>query len=163
MKFSLKGLESARKVRLKIVEWMETFAADSVSAVPHPHGETDAAIISAAEEFTRAMNADLNTPAALASVFTLMHHYYALRMKKAPLYKEDVRQLRDFLETVRKTFGCFEAVSSDLPAEVIALISVREQARLQKDFKESDRLREEIKKCGYEVRDADGKQIVKKL
>lgn len=163
LKFSFEGLESARKVRLKVVEWMETFAADAAHAVPHPEGDTDPAISAALKEFSEAMDADLNTSAALAAVFTLLHHYYAARMKKAPLSTEDARALEEFFAVVKKTFGCFEAVASAVPAEVAALVTEREQARANKDFKESDRLRDEIKKLGYEVRDAEGKQIVKKL
>ncbi len=34
---------------------------------------------------------------------------------------------------------------------------------MNKDFKESDRLRDEIKVLGYEVRDGGGEQTVKKL
>ncbi len=163
LKFSFAGLESARKVRLKVVEWMETFSTESANAVPHPKGASDSVITDAADEFARAMNSDLNTPGALAPVFTLMNHYYAARTKKTPLYKEDVRALEEFLQTVRRTFGCFESVSSDIPAEVTALLTKREQARAAKDFKESDRLRDAIKDLGYEVRDADKKQTVKKL
>lgn len=163
LKFSFEGLESARKVRLKIVEWMETFAADAVSAVPHPKGEADPAIQAARQEFKRAMDSDLNTPGALAPVFTLMNHYYALRTKKVPLFTEDVRELEEFLGIVRTTFGCFESVASAVPAQVQALLAEREQARAAKDFKASDRLRDEIKDLGYEVRDAAGKQTVKKL
>lgn len=163
LKFSFEGLESARKVRLKIVEWMETFAADAAFAVPHPKGVTDPAIESARKEFKDAMDSDLNTPGSLAPVFTLMNHYYALRTKKTPLYKEDVRGLEEFLGIVRTTFGCFESVAAAVPADVTALLAEREQARASKDFKASDRLRDEIKDLGYEVRDAAGKQTVKKL
>lgn len=163
LKFSFEGLESARKVRLKIVEWMETFITNAASAVPHPKGETDPAIESARKEFKDAMDSDLNTPGALAPVFTLMNHYYSLRTQKTPLYKEDVRALEEFLQMVRATFGCFESVASAVPMEVQALLTEREQARAAKDFKASDHLRDEIKKLGWEVRDAEGKQTVKKL
>jgi len=163
LKFSFEGLESARKVRLKIVEWMETFSADAPSAVPHPKGDTDSAILSASEEFRNAMNSDLNTPGALAPVFTLMNHYYSLRTQKAPLYTEDVRALEACIHMVRTTFGCFESVASVVPADVVAIVAARQEARAAKNFKESDHLRDEIKKLGWEVRDVDGKQIVKKL
>jgi cysteinyl-tRNA synthetase len=118
LKFSFEGLESAHKVRLKIIEWMETVAADSEKAVPHPEGGSDPMIAAAMKEFTDAMNMDLNTPGALAPVFTLMNHYYAQRTKKAPLYKEDFRALVSFLEAVRHTFGCFESIATAVPAEM---------------------------------------------
>jgi cysteinyl-tRNA synthetase len=46
---------------------------------------------------------------------------------------------------------------------VQALLIEREKARAAKDFVASDRLRDEIKALGYEVRDAGGKQTVKKF
>lgn len=164
LKFSFDGLESARKVRLKVVEWMETFSADAVHAVPHQESDTDPAIRSALTEFSDAMDADLNTSAALAAVFTLMHHYYAARMNKTPLYKEYALALEEFLMVVRKTFGCFEPEQAhELPPAVQVFVDQRSAARAAKNFAESDRLRDEIQKLGYEVRDAEGKQIVKKL
>lgn len=163
LKFSFDGLESARKVRLKVVEWMEAVTTEAASAVPHPKGDTDSAIVLAQDDFKAAMDSDLNTPGALAAVFTLMNHYYAARTKKTPLYKEDARAFAAFIDTVRRTFGCFESVSETVPAAVQALLTEREKARAAKDFAASDRLRDEIKALGYEVRDAGGKQTVKKL
>lgn len=163
LKFSFAALESSRKVRLKIVEWIEKIVAESATSVPHPHGETDDAITSAIDTFTDAMNADLNTPAALASVFTLMNHEYALREKKIPLYREDVRQLEIFIPLVRRTFGCFEPEQIETPAEVQSLVDARAVARTEKNFTESDRLRDEIKTLGYEVRDNGTEQVLRKF
>jgi len=48
----------------------------------------------------------------------------------------------------------------DLPVKVRALIDERQKARDHKDYKESDRLRDEIKKIGYFVEDIkDGLKI----
>jgi cysteinyl-tRNA synthetase len=163
LKFSFDGLDSAHKVRLKVIEWFQTVEADQASAIPHPKGDSDSAITDATDEFKRAMDSDLNTPGALAPVFTLMHHYYALRMKKTPLYKEDMRGLIEFIAMVRATFGCFEPEETSIPPQVEAILKKRLDARENKDFKASDQLRDEIKALGYEVRDADGKQVVKKL
>ncbi len=163
LKFSFAALESARKVRLKVVEWMETVASDGASAVPHPKGETDPVIAEALGTFTDAMNTDLNTPAALAVVFTLMNHYYAQRTQKSLLTKEDVRELARFIAAVQSTFGCFAPEAAAVPSDVQALVDERALARKNKDFAASDRLRDEIKKHGYEVRDSGGTQTVKKL
>jgi cysteinyl-tRNA synthetase len=54
LKFSFDGLESARKVRLKVVEWMEAVTTESASAVPHPKGDTDSAIQFAQDDFKAA-------------------------------------------------------------------------------------------------------------
>lgn len=163
LKFSFDALDSARKVRLKVVEWMEAVGNDAGSAVPHPKGETDVAISEALKDFTDAMNADLNTPGALAAVFTLMNHYYGLRTRKALLSKEDLRELTSFIAVARETFGCFESELSAVPSDVQSLVDTRALARKNKDFKESDRLRDEVRKLGYEVRDSGGQQTLKKL
>lgn len=163
LKFSFDGLSSVRKVRLKVIEWMETVAYDAADAVPHPKGKTDPAIEDASNTFRDALNSDLNTPGALAAVFTLMNQYYSSRTKKIPFYKEDARPLLDFLDVVRRTFGCFEPEGDSVPANVQSLVDQRSKARKNKEFKESDRLRDEIKKHGYEVRDTGNEQTVRKL
>ena len=163
LKFSFDALESARKVRLKVVEWMETVAADEASAVPHPSGKTDPEIERAAQHFSDAMNSDLNTAGALAGLFTLMNHYYAARSRSSILTKEDIRAILAFIDTVKKTFGCFESETLTLPPDIEQLLASRADARRKKDFQESDRLRDELLKRGYEVRDAGTEQTVKKM
>jgi cysteinyl-tRNA synthetase len=51
----------------------------------------------------------------------------------------------------------------DLPADVKELAEERGKARREKNFKESDRLRDEIEKQGYMVEDTkDGQRVSKK-
>jgi cysteinyl-tRNA synthetase len=46
-------------------------------------------------------------------------------------------------------------IEIEIPAEIQELLTQREQAREQKDFAESDRLRDEIKNRGYGILDTD--------
>lgn len=163
LKFTFDGLDSMRKVRLKVVEWIAVVDAANGQAVPHPKGECDAAYETALTDFTDAMNSDLNTPGALAALFTVMNHWYASRDAKAPLYTEDLRKLQEFIVLARRTFGCFEPEIVTIPVEVQALLDQRAIAKKEKNFKESDRLRDEIKKLGFEIRDGGAEQTVKKL
>jgi hypothetical protein len=49
------------------------------------------------------------------------------------------------------------------PKEVLALADARQQARANKEWAESDRLRDEIAESGWEVRDTpDGQELIKK-
>jgi len=50
----------------------------------------------------------------------------------------------------------------DVPADVQVLVDQRATARTSKDFAGSDRLRAEIERLGYEVRDTGEGQVVKK-
>jgi cysteinyl-tRNA synthetase len=61
-------------------------------------------------------------------------------------------------------FGCFEPKKEEgTPDKIQKLIDERAQARAAKNFSESDRLRDEIAKRGFEVRDTSEGQVVKKL
>ena len=50
----------------------------------------------------------------------------------------------------------------NIPVEVLNLAKDRQQARKQKDWTESDRLRDEIKKLGFEIKDSkEGFELTK--
>ena len=59
-----------------------------------------------------------------------------------------------------RVIGCFEVdavrESAAVPAEVTALAEARAAARKAKDFAESDRLRDELAKLGWAVKDVPG-------
>ncbi len=103
------------------------------------------------EQFLGAINDDLNLPQALAVLFTVL---------KSPLgAPEKLGTILDFdkvlglkLAASRETVSS-EVLLSSLPGEVQALITARQKARKDKSWEESDRLREEIKQCGYLVED----------
>ena len=155
LKFSWKGLEDARKARRRVVEWVGELSANSYQliAISLDSG------LSFTQEFTRAMDSDLNTPAALAAVFDCMTW-----SRSQDLSKEEQSELQSFIRMVQHTFGCFDPEEdSEVPSEVQKLLEERLRARESKDFDASDRLRDEIKALGYEVRDENGGQNVRKI
>ncbi len=111
------------------------------------------------EKFLEALNDDLNTPQALAVLFSVL---------KSDLIKVDLwATILDFDRALGLRLDAAEkAVASelkfeDMPIEVQNLITARQAARENKNWGESDRLREEIKKSGYTVEDApDGYRIL---
>jgi cysteinyl-tRNA synthetase len=147
LKFSWKGLEDAAKARRKVVEWMgeqekEIGESEEIREI----GEFD-------KGFREAMDDDLNTPAALAALFDAMNTTRA-SLKRAP---------REFVELVQKTFGCFAPEAMEVSADVQKLLSDRERARGEKNFAESDRLRVEIEKHGFELKDTkEGQKLIHK-
>ncbi|MDD5055324.1 MAG: cysteine--tRNA ligase [Candidatus Peribacteraceae bacterium] len=161
LKFTFDSLDSARKVRLKIVEWISELRARSSKTVPRPAtGEPPSS--GHLERFTEAMNSDLNTPAALAEIFGAMNAYYAA-CEKGLFFKEDAREFLTFVDLIERTLGCFAPETFIVPANVQALLDERASARATKDFKASDRLRDEIKALGYEVRDEGKEQKVRRM
>lgn len=160
LKFAFEGLDSARKVRLKIVEWISDLRARSLTAVPRP--SPDAASSGFLRRFTEALDSDLNTPAALAEIFGAMNAYYAA-CEKGTFFKEDARAYLTFVDLIERTFGCFAPETLVLPDNIQALLDERAAARATKDFTASDRLRDELKALGYEVRDEGAQQKVRRV
>lgn len=104
-------------------------------------------------KFLEAINDDLNIPQALAVVWDLLKDdSISNRNKKKTLLKFDEILGLD-LELVKK-----EKIK--IPKEVQKLVKKRKQARKEKNWTESDRLREQIKELGFEVEDvADGQKV----
>ena len=57
----------------------------------------------------------------------------------------------------------FQAEAAELPEEVAKLAEARAQARLAKDFRKSDELRDKLNALGWEARDTkDGQKITRR-
>jgi len=96
------------------------------------------------ERFKGALDDDFNTAAALA----VMHEW----------------RDHDLLGRALGVFGLDSLAEADAaPAELVELAEQRVTARVDKDFAEADRLRGEIEKAGWDVRDeADGFRLVRR-
>jgi cysteinyl-tRNA synthetase len=98
------------------------------------------------ERFLDSLAYDFNTPKALAEV--------AEWVREANRSDEQVgaADLREMLGLLGLE-GLLEAEQEAAPPELIELRDAREQARRARDYAEADRLREEIRARGWEVRD----------
>jgi cysteinyl-tRNA synthetase len=101
------------------------------------------------ERFFDALAEDFNTPAALAAVFEWVRE----ANRAEPGTGED--DLREML-SVLALDNLLDVPDADVPAEVVDLAGARELARAARDYAEADRLREEIRAHGWEVRDGPG-------
>ncbi|MBT4937033.1 cysteine--tRNA ligase [Candidatus Peregrinibacteria bacterium] len=126
------------------------------------------------QEFTEAMQDDLNTPKAFAIFLSFIKE---LRRVPQLLNKETLRQaqgnkiqgqynkaiesIMDFLNFASNIFGVdFRPQKIDIPQDIIDLADKRKEARKNKDFAMSDALRDEIKEKGFLVEDkGDGYQL----
>lgn len=106
------------------------------------------------DEFTNAINDDLNTSVALSVMWKTL----------------DAEDLNDSekIELMKKydeVFGLnlLEKSKVEIPAEILALAEKRSSARKAGNWPESDKIRDEILEKGYEIKDvSDGYEIVKK-
>lgn len=104
------------------------------------------------EKFLEALNQDLNMPRALAVVWEMVKSDLPSEKKSAELLEMD--------KVLGLELDKYIGKKIEIPEEVSKLVDQREKARLEKDFKRSDELRNEIKKLGFEVEDsAEGTSV----
>ena len=89
-------------------------------------------------QFSAAINDDLNMPQAIAVLQSLLKSDLLAEMKLATI--------KDF----DRVLG-LDLVSEKLPQEIVELISARDGARAMKDFDTSDQIRKEIEEKAYIV------------
>ena len=108
------------------------------------------------DKFLQAINDDLNTPEALAVVWDSLKNNQI-----------DYKTLLDFDKVLGLNIsaqgGSASGGKTTIPDEVQKLIDQRKKAREEKNWAESDRLRDEVKKLGWEIEDGAGGQEIKKL
>jgi cysteinyl-tRNA synthetase len=107
-----------------------------------------AAVDTAAQEFERAMDDDLNTPQALAAIFTLRRQVLEER-----LGKESARRALEFLERANSVLDVIDFEEQTIDGAVEDLIERRRVAKESKDWPEADRIRDEVAALGIELQD----------
>ena len=116
--------ETMSAAEARAESFRETFRNPSV---PAAEGEW--------ERFAAALDDDFNTPEALA----VMHGWRDHELLRRGLAVFGLESLAD--------------VSEDVPAEVTELAERRRAARASGDYEEGDRLRDEVERAGWELRD----------
>ena len=118
---------------------------------------TDKAVLDDFEKkFEDAINDDLNVPLAIGVLWTMLKlpksvDVYNLALKFDRVFALDFDKVKE------------EKVEIEVPAEVVALAEQRLAARKEKNWAESDRLRNEIAERGFAIKDtATGYEITKK-
>jgi len=96
-------------------------------------------------------------PEAMAVVWNLMRSNLGMSVKIATLLNFD-----DVLGLDLKELYSGEIIEEKIPEEILKLTEERKRAREEKNWAESDRLREEIRKKGYVVEDLEKSYKIKR-
>lgn len=108
------------------------------------------------QKFVTYLNDDLDTPGALTVLWDLL--------KDEKVSDADKRAtVLDFDKVLGLGFKDLKRGKTEkIPEEILKLVEEREQARRNKDFEKSDKLREKINSLGYEIKDtSEGQKISK--
>ena len=138
MNFSFQGLDSA----VKTLDRMRSHFKSSLRIQPDENNP-DLDVI-------EALCDDLNTPKA----FAILHK----KISELSIEK-DTEKLQILLQNIANTFAFFGIAvynkEISIPQVVIDFAEKRLVARQNKDWEESDRLRSEIEKAGFSIKDTD--------
>ena len=104
--------------------------------------------------FLDAINDDLNMPQALSVVWDVVRN----NQKSKDLYNLLIK----FDEVLGLDLASYEKEEETLPEEILELVSLRNEARANKNWAESDRLRDLLIEKGYSVKDSKEGTIVEK-
>ena len=138
------------------------------------HGDTDSQGIE--DSFKQCMDDDFNTAKALANLFGIF------KKIKAKVNTGD-NTATDDVAVLKKTYGLLgffredpktyiaraeakkvdETPSNDAPAEVMALVKERAEAKANKNWELADEIRAKITALGYSVKDTKDGAVVEKL
>ncbi len=155
LNFTFESLESSRAALRRLTQLRERLL--QVEEEPSG-GDWPARADQALTEFRAHMDDDLNTPRAIAAVFGLVNQAEKA-FNQGELGKSGAGAVLGFLEQVDRVLGIFgqaEGASSrqaELPTELASLLEARQQARLAKDWKKSDELRDQLAAAGVVVKD----------
>jgi cysteinyl-tRNA synthetase len=142
LQFSYEALDGATVAFEKLKEFCRQNATKSGSVIEKYR-----------DEFKAALYDDLNTAKALSAVWNMLKDY-------DESHEDRYRTLLAFDSVLGLNLESITKEEVVVTAEMKELLDKRAQARLDKDFAESDRLREEIGKLGYTVKDTSDGQIV---
>lgn len=179
LNFTFEGLKAAEAALVRI----DAFAAkiqglrlrppraDSAQAIFPERNEVKSKglqklVKQAREDFTKAMDDDLNVSKALAVIFDFIRKVNTLEEVGFQLPhlagQHEVRfLLREFDKVLGLDIGKVKK-EAPIPAEVKRLIQEREEARKRKDWKLADEIREKIKKQGFHIEDTPELPLIKK-
>ena len=156
LNFTWDGMKEARESLGRIDDWLQRLREVAGDKKGNPKID-----IQLGHEFEEALDDDLNISAALGFLFeTIRDTNRAMDQNKLDA-KTAVAWL-NWWDQINKVLD-FESDGAELPEEVATLADARAQARLAKDFRKSDELRDKLNALGWEARDTkDGQKITRR-
>ena len=139
-------------------------AIDAAIAAPGEgtNAELAGALVTARGAFFDALDDDFNTPEAFAALDTAsraINHALDEARPNAGQLREMRHQLIELLDVF--ALGGIGEADTTVPVAITELLARRQAARGARDFAEADRLRDEITRMGWEIRDgADGATVI---
>lgn len=151
LNFSMEGIQHSAVSLRRIQDLIDRLA--SVTGPGEGGGAVDAVLEKAHAGFEAAMNDDLNTAEALAAIFDMVREINVL-LDQDRVNRVQAQSVDAFLQKVDSVLGVFYMRQElILEEEVEKLLLERKQARMQRDFRRSDEIRDLLTKRGILLED----------
>jgi len=172
LNFTWEGMEEARAAIARVDDWRRRLgdvareAPSSELATASPSGgglqaPKKSQVASSNEEFQSELDEDLNISGALGVLFETIRETNR-RIDAREMGAEEATAWLKWWERVDQVLR-IGGEQMQIPAEIAKLAEARAQARLAKDWRKSDELRDELAARGWEARDTkDGQKITRR-
>jgi len=157
--FSLKRLESVRTALRRLDEF-----TCKLHCLPPgmPHPEVTAYVSTMEKQFFRAMDDDLNVSKGMSGIYTFIKKLNPI-LQVNHLDQDQRNYILETLEKINRVLNIFRLEGCPLAPDVNALIKLREEARLKKDWLAADAARDELARKGITVIDTENGPIWKRI
>jgi cysteinyl-tRNA synthetase len=155
--FSWDSLHQAKQTRQRIIDFLNrvhTIKPHRRNLIIQKH------IRDTYYNFRKALYNDLDSPKAIAHIFDFIKIVNTAIDNNQPIPRRHIIKLFQRVECVLAIDLPLRKV--EIPAQISALFEQRNQARLNKNFAEADRIRTVLLQQGYTIQDRDGTSIILK-
>jgi cysteinyl-tRNA synthetase len=160
LNFTMQGLDASRNAVKRLNEFVQRLLSYEANSYDD---DIESLIHRAHEAFKTGLSDDLNISVAIASLFDFMREVNGL-IDKALISEKSVKQIIELLKKFDSVLGVlnFEKATAEIPQELEKALQERIIARMNKDWKQSDLLRDYIYSKGYVIEDTPSGAKLKK-
>lgn len=141
--FTWDALDAAKTALEKLRTQVTGLKSQTDRSVLSP--EKEKKIEASRNDFTAAVNDDLNTPKALAVMWEML---------KSNIPSGDKYDMAMSFDEILGLKVSEPVVSKEMPLEIKQLLEKRDELRREKNFEEADKIRKQVEEAGFEVKDA---------
>jgi cysteinyl-tRNA synthetase len=151
--FSNEALQAAEKGFIKLMESISTI--DRIE----PSASSSANVNELKENCYAAMNDDFNSPMLIAHLFEAVRIINSAKEGTETLTAEDIQEVRDLMHTfVFEVLGLLDETRLSSGSEVIEalmalILDIRKEAKDNKEWSTSDKIRDRLKAAGVIIKD----------
>src|SRR5438874_3637039 len=156
LNFTWGGMNEARESLGRIDDWLARLRETAAEKIDKEKNTTHPD-----QQFEQALDDDLNISAALGFLFESIRETNRA-MDRGELNSASANAWLKSWQRINNLLN-LEMEIAELPVEIAKLAEARAQARLAKDFRKSDELRDKLNALGWEARDTkDGQKITRR-